>query len=339
MSDVHVFEMERNKWFQPISCDDKSQQWPRQWHSATFLPQRQLLICFGGEAMNPTTGRITTSDKNNLMVLDTEILLWYPPSASGDLPSGRSGHTATLLENNNELVIFGGSKSNKFLNSVSVLDTTSWIWTTPKIQGVAPKARSYHSATAVKPMTTKAEGSDADATHVRQRIVIFGGNDQDVSFATVHVLEKMDTPKEEATWKWFHPTVSGTVPSARTGHSATLMNDGKTICIYGGWDPNQDDDESNQDDGWYGDSFLLDTETWTWKRSDSVPVFMGHSLNASQGTNGGPARAGHGAVLNSFTNGSGNSKGARASNEILIFGGRTAEGFEGDFQSMTVSES
>ena len=86
MSDVHVFEIDKQTWFQPISCDDKARQWPRQWHSATFLPQRQLLICFGGETMNPKTGRVTTSDKNNLMVLDTEILLWYPPSVSGDLP-------------------------------------------------------------------------------------------------------------------------------------------------------------------------------------------------------------------------------------------------------------
>jgi Galactose oxidase, central domain len=75
LSDVHVFEVSKKSWFTPLQSSDAERHWPRQWHSATFLPERQLLICFGGEAMNPKTGRVTTSDKNNLMVLDTEILL------------------------------------------------------------------------------------------------------------------------------------------------------------------------------------------------------------------------------------------------------------------------
>jgi len=53
MSDVHIFDVDKQKWFQPINCDDLSRQWPRQWHSATFLPLRQLLICFGGKTLAP----------------------------------------------------------------------------------------------------------------------------------------------------------------------------------------------------------------------------------------------------------------------------------------------
>jgi Galactose oxidase, central domain len=75
LSDVHVFEVSKKSWFTPLQSSDTERHWPRQWHSATFVPERQLLICFGGEEMNPKTGRVTTSDKNNLMVLDTEILL------------------------------------------------------------------------------------------------------------------------------------------------------------------------------------------------------------------------------------------------------------------------
>ena len=80
LSDVQIFDLDKQKWFQPIQCDDKTRQHPRQWHTASFLPQRQLLVVFGGEHMNPKTGRVTTPDKNNLIVLDTEILLWYPVS-------------------------------------------------------------------------------------------------------------------------------------------------------------------------------------------------------------------------------------------------------------------
>jgi hypothetical protein len=203
-SDVHVFNVEKQKWVPVMTCDDKSRQWPRQWHTATFLPQRQLLICFGGETINPKTGRNTTPDKNNLMALDTEIMLWYPPSVTGEVPSGRSGHTATLLPSstNNEMVIFGGVKNSKHLNSVSVLDTSRWVWSTPKVAGSPPKPRSYHSAIAIQ----ASQAQDHHSGHVTDntspynmvsRIVIFGGNDVCSSFNTVHVLEKTEGP-------WFH---------------------------------------------------------------------------------------------------------------------------------------
>ena len=306
--------------------------------------------------MNPKTGRVTTSDKNNLMVLDTEILLWYPPSVSGDVPHGRSGHSASLLPASQEIVIFGGAKGGKQLNTVAVLDTARWIWNTPKITGVAPKARSYHTATAIlathveatdttssgtSKTTTdgdsdkkKAEGGhQADDTsknstnatmNVRQRVILFGGNDDKESFNEIHVLEKIEGA--ETTWKWFHPTVSGTPPAPRTGHSATLMADQRTICIYGGWDPSEDA-ELADDEIIFQDSFLLDTDTWTWKKG-SAPVFSGSSMDASKGNDGGARRVGHAAVLNT----------ANSKNEVLVFGGRVpGDDFVGDFQTLTMA--
>ena len=341
LSDVHIFDLKKQKWFQPIQCDDKTRQHPRQWATSTFIPQRQLLVVFGGEKMHEKTGRVTTSDKNNLIVLDTEILLWYPPQVSGDSPSGRSGHTGTLLPStaNNELVIFGGVKGGKHLNTVSVLDTKAWRWTTPKIQGTKPVARSYHTATAIKATPCGENGNGHHSDHIsnsknatiniRHRIVIFGGNDACKSFNTVHVLEKIEGTT--STWRWYHPTVSGKPPRARTGHTATLLADQKTICIYGGWDPIEDDDKPRGDDDsslFFQDSFLLDTDTWTWKEGPAS-VFAGHSLEASQGANGGGRRAGHCAVLNTHKEGV---------NEVLVFGGRVpGDEFTGDFQTLTIA--
>lgn len=45
---------------------------------------------------------------DDLMVLDTEIFLWFKPVITGKPPCARSGHTACLMDGNN-LVIFGGS--------------------------------------------------------------------------------------------------------------------------------------------------------------------------------------------------------------------------------------
>lgn len=248
LHDVHIYDMEKSHWFEPFNC----QGYPRQWHTITFLPERQLLICFGGEGRIPNDCHV--------MVLDTEIMLWYPPTVTGDAPSSRSGHTATRLDSN-LVVVFGGVKGRKWLNTVHVLDCTVWKWIAVKVAGTAPPPRSYHTAVTV--------GTN--------RMIVFGGNNADQCFDSVHVLEKtcstVDTGCDSSVdcWRWSHPTTTGFKPVARTGHSATVLEDGKTVLVYGGWDPNADDDD---DDGLeetiFDDYYLLDTETWKWRNEGST---------------------------------------------------------------------
>lgn len=239
--------------------------------------------------------------------------LWYPPSVSGVIPSGRSGHTATILPDTDELVVFGGVKGTKFQNSLAVLDTARWKWSAPKIKGEPPRPRSYHSATAIQGKNGKSQ------------LVIFGGNGPDSSFNTVHVLET----DGKGEWAWINPKVSGDVPVARTGHVATLLADKKTILIYGGWDPNTDDMHGEEDeDKVFGDSYLLDTRTWTWKKGPKA-VFAGDesSIAHSVVEDGGAQRVGHDCVL---VEGEGCS-------EVLVFGGRIPnDRFTGDFQKLKV---
>ena len=290
MNDLHIFDTTKQLWYQPFNCEGM----PRQWHTATYLPERQLLISFGGEAAHPKTGKCKTTDQ--VMVLDTEIMLWYPPTVSGTIPSGRSGHTATLLKSTNELVVFGGVHGTKWLNTVSVLDTMRWKWTTPKnIKGSAPQPRSYHTATAV--------GTD---------VVIFGGNDAARSFDTLHVLET-------ATWTWRNiQAVAG--PSPRTGHAAVLLADGVTICVYGGWDPNADDD-NGQDDLVFDDTYLLDTTKWVWSKGPPAVHVPSLGDDADEGSK----RVGHAAVW------------SPDGSKILVFGGRVpGDRFAGDFRSISV---
>ncbi|GKY97651.1 hypothetical protein MPSEU_000723500 [Mayamaea pseudoterrestris] len=322
LSDIHVFNLQSNTWFQPRGV----QTMPRQWHTCSYLPDRQLLVAFGGEATKePKTPKLSAPATGpSLMVLDCEIMLWYPPVVSGEVPSPRSGHTATLLVDINQLVLFGGVQSasqrgagggQKWLNRLSVLDTLSWKWSSPKVHGSPPKPRSYHSATAVK----------------GNRIVVFGGNDADASFSTVHVLEHVlagsNLQDAKTQWRWVHPTVTGRPPSARTGHSATVLSDNKTICIYGGWDPNADDDQAIGDDDSFmifDDCFLLDTETWIWKACSSKPLYADVPLHV-QGLDGGPRRVGHTAILDD------------KNERVLVFGGRIPrDRFTGDFQSISL---
>lgn len=294
MSDLHVFDVDKQIWFKPFNCEGL----PRQWHTSTYLPERQLMISFGGESITKT-GKAKTN--NQVMVLDTEIMLWYPPSVSGDVPSGRSGHTATLIPETDELVVFGGVSGSKWLNTVSVLDTFRWVWRTPKVQGSAPKPRSYHSATACS----------------GGRILIFGGNDATQSFNSIHVLETADEK-----WQWTNVRATGDEPSPRTGHIAVVLDDGKTLCVYGGWDPNADEETyaTNDDDSIFQEVYLLDTELWIWRKGPRAE-YWSNLPPIVHGKSGGPKRVGHTATFN------------HEMSSMILFGGRVpGDAFTGDFQ-------
>mmetsp|Transcript_17429 Transcript_17429/g.42347 ORF Transcript_17429/g.42347 Transcript_17429/m.42347 type:complete len:745 (-) Transcript_17429:47-2281(-) len=303
LSDVHIYSPSKRTWEKPINCRGES----RQWHTATYIPERQMIIAFGGETEETTfsnnkkgpTTKVKTSE--TLRVLDTDIMLWYPPAVSGDIPSGRSGHSATYIPQTNELLLFGGVRASKWLNVVSILDCRTWIWTTPKVEGSPPKPRSYHSATLV--------GS---------KVVVFGGNNNRQSFNTVHVLEMVQS-EDDCTWRWSNPTLTGQAPFPRTGHTATLLQDGKTICVYGGWDPNTDGDGADGENIFKG-SYLLDTQTWTWKEGPKV-VPGGSGSPHHHLEDCGPKRCGADAVLNG--------------DEVLVFGGRLeCEVLAGDIQRL-----
>jgi hypothetical protein len=69
--DLYVYDTVTNEFSKPVHCEGVE----RQWHSSVYLAERQLLIAFGGEAPTGSKGKMETL--NQVMVLDTEIMLWY----------------------------------------------------------------------------------------------------------------------------------------------------------------------------------------------------------------------------------------------------------------------
>jgi len=74
LSDVHVYHPEKKSWEKPINCRGEA----RQWHSATFLPERQLLLAFGGETYDlfgTKKDKVVTSDSLKVRLL-FDVVFW-----------------------------------------------------------------------------------------------------------------------------------------------------------------------------------------------------------------------------------------------------------------------
>ena len=59
---------------------------PRVWHACAPLPNKHGVLVYGGERdIGTEAAELMTS----LMVLDTDLMLWYPPAVCGHAPSAR----------------------------------------------------------------------------------------------------------------------------------------------------------------------------------------------------------------------------------------------------------
>ncbi|OQS02119.1 Rab9 effector protein, partial [Thraustotheca clavata] len=252
LSDLFIYNIQTAEWSRPQNCESI----PRAWHSSVYLPQKKLMLVFGGECLKNDA----MESLSDFMILDTECFLWYPPAVNGTPPTGRSGHTMCVL--GSDVVVFGGTRGRNRMNSMHILDTNTWTWRSLKVEGRAPGARNYHSAVAMG----------------KNRMVIFGGNDTKRSFDDVHVLERREA---DGAWFWFHPTTTGSGPTPRTGQSAVALDD-NTIVIYGGWDPQWD---APQNTKLFGDVFALNIQTWQWTPMAVTPSEamqrVGHSAVVS----------------------------------------------------------
>jgi hypothetical protein len=78
---------------------------------------------------------------NDVRQLDTESMIWTRPRVNGEIPTGRYGHSSTLLSDG-MIFLFGGwgkggCQSSELINDVSahtslVLDTKSMCWSVPR---------------------------------------------------------------------------------------------------------------------------------------------------------------------------------------------------------------
>lgn len=139
--DLWIFNTETYSWSQPKTTGFGPSR--RYGHTLTLTPNGRLLV-FGGAQLDEDTG--VPKYLNDLRQLDTDTMIWTRPRINGDVPTGRFGHSSTLL-NDGKIAIFGGwgkggCQSNEIIkdiraHSLHILDTKAPILTffTPKKTG------------------------------------------------------------------------------------------------------------------------------------------------------------------------------------------------------------
>ncbi|KAL1500249.1 hypothetical protein AB1Y20_012917 [Prymnesium parvum] len=218
---------------------------------------RSLYIMFGKH--EDDGGRVSCPPVQRL---DTETMVlshpchMEPGGSRSAIPDDREGHTATVI--GNRIYVFGGTWTDEdevtsFRNDLHALDVATHTWSRPITRGEPPAEREGHTAVGLQ-----------------KRIYFFGGtwvdaDDNSVYLSDLHVLSSVGDglPPVEgwpaAGWEWTRPQTTGTTPSPREGHTASIV--GETMVVFGGAGLDTDDTSIN-----LSDVHMLDTCTFTWSQ-------------------------------------------------------------------------
>eukprot|EP01094_Clydonella_sp_ATCC50884_P023098 TRINITY_DN544_c0_g1_i4.p1 TRINITY_DN544_c0_g1~~TRINITY_DN544_c0_g1_i4.p1 ORF type:complete len:359 (-),score=103.68 TRINITY_DN544_c0_g1_i4:358-1284(-) len=129
----------------------------------------------------------------------------------------------------------GGSYPSDFLyNNFVNFDVNALKWSNGTASGTLPPPMNGHAAAMINGDT---------------QMVVFGGNTDDGTINDVYLYTIAND-------SWSKPLVSGPAPSPRLWHTAVSFQDQRTLFVFGGF---------NQGSV-YQDMWILNTDTWVWKK-------------------------------------------------------------------------
>eukprot|EP00002_Diphylleia_rotans_P009476 TRINITY_DN1974_c0_g1_i2.p1 TRINITY_DN1974_c0_g1~~TRINITY_DN1974_c0_g1_i2.p1 ORF type:complete len:458 (-),score=48.99 TRINITY_DN1974_c0_g1_i2:185-1558(-) len=233
-------------------------------HSAVVLGTSHVVV-FGGNA-DPRRQTLLADQSGNrrgcilrdCKVLDVNTMTWSTIESIGQSPSARYAHAACSL-GDNRMVIHGGHDGEKWLDDLVVLELTGAQgmphWTYPTTSGQTPGPRHGHTL-----------------TEVGSKLFLFGGYCNDNYYNDIFVLEyESDRPR------WSRLVASGTPPTPRAYHTATLI-DKNYLMIFGG---------RGSDGSYIQDVAALDLSAMRWfypKFFNSPPSGRAHHSATLYGT-------------------------------------------------------
>lgn len=165
---------------------------------------------------------------NELYVFDLHSMEWRQPEVMGTKPSGRNGHSATLL--GESILILGGWLGNGPLaaGDMHLLQLNPLKWVLPRFSGEPPGPCNMHTADLL--------GSN---------LLVFRGGDGRAYLNDLHGLDLV-------TESWFPVKTAGEQPPPRANHASAV--DEFRLYIFGGWDGGKR----------LNDLYVLDTTDNVW---------------------------------------------------------------------------
>ena len=184
---------------------------PRSGHTATLLPNGKVLVAGGALSLG------SDPSLNSAELYDPNTGQWSP---TGNLNTGRSGHTATLLQDGKVLVAGGFSEGSTngncpcfffVTNSAEIYDPATGVWS---VIASLNTERGLHTATVLQ----------------NGEILVGGGTNGRINgdLDTVPITNaELYDPR---TGRW---SVTASLNAPRESHTATLLPDGKVLAAAG----------------------------------------------------------------------------------------------------------
>jgi len=189
-------------------------------HTATLVGSE--VFVFGGY----DSGK----NHNELYIFDVRSMEWRQPQVLGVKPSGRNGHSASLLHGGTQILILGGWLGNGPLaaGDLHLLNLSPLTWIQPSFSGDPPGPCNMHTADLVG-----------------RHLYVFRGGDGRAYLNDLHGLD-LDSNS------WYSVKTSGEQPPPRANHASAV--DDCRLCIFGGWDGTKR----------LNDLHVLDTREMVW---------------------------------------------------------------------------
>ena len=252
VNEVWSFNLDSLRWTNLSPPPDSASPLPRFAHTAVFDPPTHKMFIWSGQGV---------AFFNDAWAFDLTLHRWeklFP--VSGIIPEARYGSVAVYDPRNRRLVMFAGFTNSGRYNDSQAYDiqTNGWIDLTPS--GTKPAARCLHTAaydaarhrmimyggqisgpiddiwafdlhdntwTNLTPATRPPGRYFASSIYTDDRVFVFGGT---TPTALVNELWSFDL--RDSTW--LQVIVSGTIPPARTSHSAIYVPKDRSMIVFGG---------------------------------------------------------------------------------------------------------